>query len=207
MPKTFEISNNALAVKLSTNGSLQHLDNALSGESYHIRADTFAVVTNQGTFSNRNVAPVKHELRDGQITYTFSSGQYDVVLAYTMAPDHNYLERNLTLTNIKKPLTLLKIELGRTAFTTVPRESIKYNTFWNAPTVNFLRWPKGGLFSGIENPFFRVATTADEITFSFEPALILEPGAIRSSETPDDPSLSADHPPQPPPYGNCRARR
>ena len=178
-----QLQNDYLACLISGRGSLQRIDNRLSGESYQFPEDSFSVVTDYGTFSNRDAAPREHIFGPDRAHFTFSNGGlFDVVLEYTLAPRHRYLRRRLTVVNVKAPLTLLNIELGRTAFENPPQTSDKYDTFWNAPTVNFLRWEKGGLFTGIENPFFETAWQAREVTFSFEPSMILKPGEPYEAE-------------------------
>ena len=105
-----------------------------------------------------------------------------MVLEYRLSSNHAYLERRLILKVGKIPLTLLSIELGRTTFAAVPSETIKYDTFWNSPTVSFLRFNKGGLFAGIENPFCETRSDDATVAFSFEPSLLLKPGETYESE-------------------------
>ncbi|MBZ5516139.1 MAG: hypothetical protein LAN62_15080, partial [Acidobacteriia bacterium] len=47
---------------------------------------------------------------------------------------------------------------------------------------DFLRWEKGGIFTGIENPFFQTAWQGREVTLSFEPAMILKSGETYEAE-------------------------
>ena len=55
-------------------------------------------------------------------------------------------------------------------------------TFIAAPTVEFIRHDKGGLFTGIENPYFKADLSEQGVTLSFEPALILKAGEGYTSE-------------------------
>src|SRR4029453_8034782 len=57
-----------------------------------------------------------------------------------------------------------------------PNETVVYDTFWNTPTTVFLRWPRGGLFTGVENPFFRTKAETASTSLPYEPSLILAPG-------------------------------
>jgi hypothetical protein len=178
-----QLQNDHLACLISERGSLQRIDNRLTGESHEIEEDSFSVETDIGTISNRNAAPREHSFGPNHARFTFStSSSFDVVLEYSLGAGHKYFRRRLALANIKSPLTLLNVELGRTTFKNPPRASVKYDTFWNAPTVSFLRWGKGGLFAGIENPFFETAWQDREVKFSFEPAMILKAGETYESE-------------------------
>lgn len=178
-----QLQNDYLACLISKRGNLQRIENRLSGESYEICEDSFSIVTDFGATSNRDTASREHIFSQNNARFTFSTGgPFDVVLEYTLAAEHKYFHRRLTIINIKLPLTLLNIELGRTSFQTAPQASVRYDTFWNAPTVSFLRWEKGGLFAGIENPFFETAWQGREVKFSFEPAMVLKAGETYDAE-------------------------
>lgn len=178
-----QLRNAALNVGLTERGALVRIENALADESYQIESDWFTVVTDRGSFSNRDVAPTKTEQAGDYVRFIFSNpGQYEVALEYTLGPSHQYLKRRLILNKLAGALTLLKIELGRTTFVTAPRESINYDTFWNAPTVAFLRFDKGGVFTGIENPFFTAELADKVVALAYEPSLLLKPGETYESE-------------------------
>jgi hypothetical protein len=178
-----ELRNDYLAVLISDRGELQRVEDLQSSETYEVEADSFTIVTDWGSLSNRTTLPTSHEVVPDRARYTFSNGKlFEVVLEYTLALGHRYLRRRLSVEKIDVPLTLLKVEFGRTAFQTAPQEIIKYDTFRNAPTVDFLRWEKGGLFTGIENPFFEAHSTGRAIALSFEPALLLHAGENYESE-------------------------
>ena len=177
-----QLGNRFLAASISQRGELCRLENHLTGETYSIAADRFAVTTDQGVLRNDAAAAVQHESGPDRLAFHFSAGpNLDVTLEYTLATGHAYLERRLLL-RAKRPMTLLGIDLAETRFATRPAEFIKYDTFWECPTVCFLRWPKGGLFAGIANPFFDAAEKDGLVAFSFQPALLLAAGENYASE-------------------------
>ena len=104
-----------------------------------------------------------------------------VTLSYTLGPDNGFFRRTLKVTN-SGPLRLNGVRLGSTSFQTPAEETIHYLTFWMAPTVEFLRFRRGGMFTGIENPFYRAELTEKAVTLSFEPGLILKAGEGYESE-------------------------
>ena len=178
------LHNEHLRVILTSNGSLQQIENLAADESYAIETDAFTLVTDRGTLSNRDEKPTRSTASAGGAVYAFPrSGCCEVTLTYRLQPGRRYLERHLSVTNNGPERLLLEgIELGRTVFATAPREAVRYDAFWHAPTASFLRWEKGGLFAGIENPFFETAIRDREVAFSFEPALWIKPGETYHSE-------------------------
>lgn len=106
-----QLRNEYLACLISERGSLQRIDNRLSGESHEIGEDSFSIVTDFGTFSNRDAVPREHVFGPNHARFTFSTGgPYDVVLEYALGPEHKYFRRRVTLLNIASPITLLDIE-------------------------------------------------------------------------------------------------
>lgn len=177
------LSSNYLEIMLSESGNLREIHNGLCGESYRISEDHLNIVTSQETLSLTGQAPVHRDVTSNQASFVFSfPGKFDITLEYTIRPERKYFERRLLFTNIQAPLTLLAIEQGRTTFEKAPGEFIPYDTFWNAPTVGFLRWDTGGIFMGIENPFFEVTANGAEVTSAFEPSLILNAGESYDTE-------------------------
>ncbi len=178
-----QLQNRVFKSAISEHGSLQVIQNALAGESYAITEDAFTVLTDRGSFSNRENRPNSFQQTADGFRFVFrNAAGYQAALEYSLGASHNFLERRLILDELKVPLQLLNIQLGRTIFTVPPREMVRYDTFWNAPTCSFLRWEKGGLFAGIENPFFSSSEFTSGIGFAFEPSLILQPGERYESE-------------------------
>jgi hypothetical protein len=176
------LGNGFLAASISERGALTRLENLLSGEIYRITADRFGIATDGGVFRSDRAVPLRRASGPARAAFTFSAGDgFDVTLEYTLAATHEYIERRLRL-QAKRPLTLLNLELGRTTFAIPPTEFVKYDTFWESPTVAFLRWSKGGLYAGIENPFFNAVLRGGEAVFSFEPSLLLKAGESYESE-------------------------
>ena len=176
------LENDKIAATLSDRGAILQIENKLSGQGHDVRSDWFFVRTDGGDFDSRTLAPAGEVAGDLSASFVFQSAAGQVALEYRLRPDAAYVDRWLRVENGPQPLTLLEIALGHTAFDAPPREVVKYDTFWNCPTVAFLRWERGGLFAGIENPFFRTDHRGGEVAFSFEPSLILAPRETYESE-------------------------
>ncbi|MCY2928676.1 MAG: hypothetical protein NTV86_04120 [Planctomycetota bacterium] len=181
---TDQMTTTCLHIALADNGAMVQIANRTAGEVYPIESDEFEVVTDRGSFSSKGKTPV----RTGEGEYVFEAGFGRVRLQYAAKADQAWVKRRVVVEEIRGPVVLEKIVLGRTRFLPGegtgpgPGEFVDYDTFWNAPTVAFLRWEKGGVFSGIENPFFRAGYEAGEFELAFEPSLILKAGEMYESE-------------------------
>ncbi|UVI32792.1 hypothetical protein [Paenibacillus spongiae] len=177
------LENAFISIALSRSGCLQFIENRLSTEIYSIVDDQFIIKTDHGMFTNSNGILIDTQYSSGEASFIFTYPPlFELTLVYKLGIHSQYVERNLSLKNLHAGLHLFGVELGRTTFEQGPQESIKYDTFWNAPTVQFLRWEKGGVFSGIENPFFEVNIDEDTHIFSFEPSLVLAENEAYCSE-------------------------
>ncbi|MCE5327145.1 MAG: hypothetical protein LLG01_12110 [Planctomycetaceae bacterium] len=171
-----------IELHLRTSGTISCIENSKAGERYDISADSFAVRTDRGTLDSATAKCVEARTDEGEAAFRFVAGDLDVTLHYRLRAGRAYVERWLEVAPCKTPLTIYEIVLGRTVFGAPPREAVQYDTFWNCPTVTFLRWDRGGVMSGIENPFFHTRLGGNEAEFSFEPSLILKSGEGYVSE-------------------------
>ncbi|HUT23193.1 MAG TPA: hypothetical protein VM492_02495, partial [Sumerlaeia bacterium] len=173
--------NAEMGVTVSEGGSLLSIQNRLAQEEYRFASDSFEIRTNLGTASNKDQQPVRVEKEKNRLVYHFEFGRFRVALAYTLEGENAFFRRALKIAN-PSALRLEGITLGNTTFARPADETIHYLTFWMAPTVEFIRHEKGGLFTGIENPFYKADLSEQGVALSFEPGLILEPGKGYESE-------------------------
>ena len=85
-----------------------------------------------------------------------------------LAGNNGFFRRALSISNAV-PLRVKNLVSGTTTFTAPARETVHYVTFIAAPTVEFIRHDKGGLFTGIENPYFKADLSEQGVALSFEP--------------------------------------
>lgn len=173
----------ALEIEFLANGTIARIINHVAGETYVLSHDNFAITTSRGVFTNRGLAPEAVETADGILSYRFRNPEeYVVSLRYRLAENGECIERWLEIDDLRAPLDLLSIEIGWTFSDSAPDEVVDYATFWNTPTTAFLRWPRGGLFTDIENPFFRTKAESGSVSLRYEPSLILNPGDTYESD-------------------------
>jgi hypothetical protein len=178
-----DLESRSLRVCLSAAGGLERIENLESEETYVFSGDRFSITTNKGTFSNQGLKADNRKEENGVISYLFvNRGLYTVSLNYKIGPSGHYLERWLAFEDAAIPLELVKVDLSWGSVDRPPHQVVKYDTFWNTPTVVFLRWQRGGLFTGIENPFFMVKAQNAGMSLSYEPSLLLAAGEAYSSE-------------------------
>ena len=180
------LANDKIRVTISDDGKLESVENLLASETYAFESDLFALDTDLGLLSNKVVKPARARKETGRVVYEFDFGQpakgkVSVDLAYTLGASNGFFRRSLKIAN-STPLRLKNLLFGKTTFTTPSWETLHYVTFIAAPTVEFIRYDKGGLFTGVENPYFQADLSARSVALSFEPALILKPGEGYSSE-------------------------
>ena len=167
-----QLDNSKLGLNISATGGLLAIRNHLASEIYTFTADTFELVTDQGTYSNIAVNLESASRIDDALHYQFKFDQLKIKLVYRLGADRGFVRRWLEIEN-HGPVRLLKLTFGQTVFGQNAEEAIHYLTFWMAPTVEFLRYRHGGLFTGIENPFYKSELSVRSVALSFEPSLIL----------------------------------
>ena len=176
-----QLVNPKLRVTLSDTGSLLAVENHLAAEAYRFAADAFFLETDKGRFSNQATPPVRVTQTQDHLVYHFAFDQLSLELTYRLSVENGFVRRSVKIAN-RTPLRLYKMTLGDTVFAAPADEVIHYLTFWMAPTVEFIRYAQGGLFTGIENPFYQAELTEQGVTLSFEPGLILHAGEGYESE-------------------------
>lgn len=181
-----QLANDKLKVRISDTGKLLSVQNMLASETYAFESDAFELDTDLGLISNKDAKPAKVREERGRVVFQFDFGQplkgkVGVDLVYTMGTANAFFRRALKITN-SVPLRVKNLRMGKAIFTKPANETIHYLTFWQAPTVEFIRYANGGLFTGIENPFFKADMDVRGVKLSFEPGLILKAGEDYESE-------------------------
>jgi hypothetical protein len=184
-----QLENQKLRAQISHAGALVMVENRLAAEAYGIDADAFEIDTDLGILTNQNAKPVEVQKLDNGIAYRFvfdhlgqsGTSSLGVTLTYTLGPDNAFFRRVLKIAN-HDPIRLKNVRMGRTIFREPAEEVVHYLTFWMAPTVEFIRHHAGGMFTGIENPFYHAELDVKGMALNFEPGLILNAGEGYESE-------------------------
>lgn len=182
----YRLSNNKLCVRISAKGYLLSVENRTASERYDFESDGFALKTDLGTFTSSGAADITVRSNKRRIIFRYKYDgpkQSGIILemTYNLEPSNGFFRRALRVAN-DKPLRVENLRMGKTIFASLPDETIHYLTFWMSPTVEFIRFARGGLFTGIENPFYRADLDVNGVALSFEPGLILKSGEGYESE-------------------------
>jgi hypothetical protein len=183
------LANDKIRVTISEAGALNSVENLLAAETYSFRSDTFTLDTDRGLFSNSNAQPARVVSGRERLVFHYQfgdgapegAGAIRADLIYTLAGSNGFFRRALSVSNAA-PLRVKRLVLGATTFSTPAQETLHYVTFIAAPTVEFIRHEKGGMFTGIENPIFSANLSVEGVSLSFEPGLILKSGEGYASE-------------------------
>ena len=174
------LENKTIAVYLNESGQLTMIKNKLLNDSYCIIKDEINIKYDLNILSVGTIIVGLVNCNKNQIVFSFNNNDYfDLDLIYQINGDNRFFERYIQI-KTKSNIVIQEIEF-KTAFEILP-EVIDYKTFWYAPTVAFIRWNNGGIFAGIENPFFTVSSQENEVSFSFEPSLIMGEKELYESE-------------------------
>ncbi|MBF89992.1 MAG: hypothetical protein CMG75_10165 [Candidatus Marinimicrobia bacterium] len=169
----YYLSNNNIKITISNAGKIVSIDNRLSSEKYDFLSDQFELETEEGIISNLKDLPVKIKEKSNSLIYLFNYQNLHLELKYNLEPNNNFFKRTLRIVP-KTSLRLANIKFGKSQLSFPANEAIHYLTFWMSPTVEFIRFNKGGIFTGIENPFYRADLNENGFLLSFEPGLILK---------------------------------
>lgn len=185
-PVVYGLANDKMNVRISDTGKLLSVENRLASEKYAFESDAFELDTDLGSLSNRDIKPARVVNEKNRVVYQFDfeqlgTGKVSVDLIYTLGATNGFFRRALKITN-STPLRVKNLRMGKAVFTKPADETVHYLTFWMAPTVEFIRYPKGGLFTGMENPFYKADMDEKGVALSFEPGLILKAGEGYESE-------------------------
>lgn len=175
----YTLKNELISVEINDRGGLSSIA-LMDGPKIAMRSDELRIETDYGMLCTGSAVPADVRAEDGTVSLSFETDAYRLTVKYDVPEGRMYCRRYLSVEN-RQPLSLYRIT-SRQEMAVQPKEVIDYNTFWNCPTVGFIRFEKCGLYTGFENPYFSVVGDLDRIETSFEPALILKQGENYLSE-------------------------
>lgn len=170
-------------------GSLVEVENKLTGEVHQASGTTFVIYSDHGEVIPGTSRLVKQERTAEQIELVFEHSPVMVRVKYHLGRDRHFLEKTLAVENQGPGAVLIQeVITDRLRFTPQFLEAYAHDdgTDWKCPINVFLRTEKGGLFLGIENPYFEMlapgAWNASRVELRYSPRWILRPGETFESE-------------------------
>jgi hypothetical protein len=154
------LENTQLALRFDAqSGTLLAIHNKLTGETYQVGGDRFAVEAADFRldFPQVKLSSLKQQGETLKAQYQGDTMTIDVT--YTLAAERQFAEKQLILT-CNRPYVLKKVILSRPTFsaTDLRMISYRYPKFGRKPGEEpnctcFGRTAQGGLFTGVEVPF------------------------------------------------------
>src|SRR5262249_52454222 len=191
-PVTLASHHLELAIDRQT-GELATVLNRYTGARKSVREAAFAVLTDRGAVYSGQARLLDFRQQPLGAVFRFEAGGLEMELSFRLrSQDAHFAEKLLAITNrTVQPVVLESLTLVESAFTPAPIQ-VKFHTAGipaNHPVVSpdvpinlFLRDTGGGVFLGIENPYFSFARSGNTLALQYRPRWRLEPGARFESE-------------------------
>jgi hypothetical protein len=171
-----------------TTGTLAVIQNRLTGESYQVSGDKFALeaVEFRLDFADARLTSLKQQ--GGTLSAQYKGGGTTIHVTYTLVPGGHFAEKRIAVT-CNRPFGLKKMVLSRPTFSAADLRLISYRfpKFRRKPGEEpncafFGRTPKGGFFAGVEVPFDGSSLSGPQITLCYSPSLKVAAGEELVSE-------------------------
>jgi hypothetical protein len=172
-------------------GKLISLTNKITGEDKSIGDTPFSIATDSGTADSgrARLSSSEHDATSASFEYV-QSGLTIIVRYRVPANDSSFFEKSLSVTNhTQSEVVLDAITLERLELTPAPVFVHFHRAGFPASGVNpdspinlFLRYKKGGIFMGIENPYFGLIESGRVLSLEFQPRWVLSPGETFTSD-------------------------
>ena len=188
MPKPVALASDQLELTLDhKTGGLLGVLNRHTGKRKATRGVPFTIVTDREIITGKQAELVESRRTPLTATFRFRTTHLDIQLTYRLrSAQAHFAEKFLTLTErAQKPIVIDTLILMELAFNPPPVQ-VKFHAgglVSNHPVVSpdvpinlFLRDSGGGLFLGIENPYFGVHRIGNTLSLQFRPRWLLPPG-------------------------------
>ena len=170
--QSIRLNSRELAIEIDpTNASVTNIDNKLTGDSKNLRSVAFRLTTTRGEVSPRDCQMVRSTHDGSSAKFIFLGKGLEIEVGYRVdGRNAGHVRKFLTVTNREKErVTLFRVVMFDW---TVPDQwpsgyphsyypngvnQIQFHRsgIWSDHSINlFLRDESGGLFLGVENPFF-----------------------------------------------------
>ena len=174
----YQLHGKNLIVTLTEQGTIYSLESKDSHVLFS--SDEIRLKTDYGFFSTKDAAVSCVKLQEDEVSFCFKNGIFNLFITYLVHPQDSFCRRYIRMEN-SVPLSLYHLTT-RHEMDLEPIEVLDYQTFWNCPTVGFIRYVGYGMYTGFENPFFQVKSDGRRVETAFEPALLLQENEGYTSE-------------------------
>lgn len=182
--------NDSLAFRvLPVDGSLAEIENKRTGEVHRVTSTPFIILTDRGEIAAASSRLVSQRFEATSAEFLFEHGALRVRMRYELLANRHFFEKTLTLENTSsEPVLIEDLMVERLRFVPAFLQTSRHydGSVWECPINVFLRTKKGGLFIGVENPYFDMLTPgawkATRLDLHYSPRWKLHPGESFASE-------------------------
>jgi hypothetical protein len=172
------LENNRIALDFDPEtGALTSLHNKLTGETYRMDGDEFAIEAEGFRVGFADAQVVSLRLQRGALKARYEAGPLTIDVAYTLGRDAHFVEKRVSFSSRTK-YGLRHVTLSWPQFRASGLQLVEYRypQFGRAPGAEplctfFGRTPKGGFFTGVESPFDTSSLKSRRVTLGYAPSL------------------------------------
>ena len=135
MTNTYELDTGGCVAVLDRSGLLSVVKNRPAEEEYGIALDDIEIRTDKGVF-RASTAPcsIEDDPAGSRLCFRYDAPFGVVRVIYAAKAGNAFIRRHIVV-EPRNALQLLEVRYGATLFQASPQDSVDYQTFWNAPTV------------------------------------------------------------------------
>jgi len=163
-------------------GTLTALENKLTGETYRVSGDEFAVEAVEFRLAFADAALTTVEIKEGVLQARYEGAGMTVDVSYTLHGENQFAEKRLVLTS-NRDYGLKQLVISRPSFSADGLKIVEYRypkfgrPPGTEPTCTFFgRTPKGGFFTGVEEPFDASTVSGSQVVLAYAPSLKVSVG-------------------------------
>jgi hypothetical protein len=184
--QTITLTSNKIEISInSANGGLVGVTNKVTGERKAVRDSPFSIATNRGIIDGGSAHLLDAEHDGMHASFEYEQDGLAVALTYRLpSTDAPFVEKLLSVTNqTQSEIILNTIVPERLELTPGPLFVHFHRAGFPVSAANadtpinlFLRYKTGGIFLGIENPYFGLIESGHVLSLEFHPRWVLAPG-------------------------------
>ncbi|MFH1919053.1 MAG: hypothetical protein ABIP48_04080 [Planctomycetota bacterium] len=177
------LENDRVALRFDRDtGTLTALENKLAKETYSISKDEFAVEAGEFRLDFPDARLTSLELQGEALLVQYQGAGMTVEVSYALGKENHFAEKRMILTS-NRNYGLKKVILSQPSFSAADLRIVEYRypkfgrTPGTEPTCTFFgRTPKGGFFTGVEEPFDASTVSGNQVVLEYAPSLKVSAG-------------------------------
>lgn len=177
------LQNGRLALRFDRgSGTLTALENKLTGQTYRVSGDQFGVEAVEIRLDFPEATLESLTLGDEALRARYHCKGMTIEVTYTLHGENHFAEKQMVLTS-DRDYGLENLTISRPSFSCADLRLVeyRYSKFGRPPGTEpnctfFGRTPKGGFFTGVEEPFDASTLSGNQIVLGYTPSLKISAG-------------------------------